>query len=99
MSAASTKVDLVERHHLGAPGLRQYLVDKGSRVIDELDAVAIEDDLILYFLGPWDCHTVKHVNFPYVRVKVAMDLARRPANGGGGWGPTAAGTSGSTAVQ
>ena len=25
MSAASTKVDLVERHHLGAPGLRQYL--------------------------------------------------------------------------
>ena len=35
----------------------------------------------------------------HVRVKVAMDLARRPADGGGGWEPTATGTSGSAAVQ
>ena len=35
----------------------------------------------------------------HVPVKVAMDLTWRPADGGGGWGPTTTGTSGSAAVQ
>ena len=43
-----------------------HLVDEGGGAGDELDVVAVEDDLVLDLLRPQDRHTIKHVNFPYL---------------------------------
>ena len=41
-----------------------HLVDKGGGARNELDVVAIEDELILDLLGPQDGHALKHVHLP-----------------------------------
>jgi hypothetical protein len=43
-----------------------HLVDEGSGARDELDVVAVEDELILDLLGPQDGDTVEHVHLPHL---------------------------------
>ena len=75
-SIKSIKVHLrkhrAPRHEEDRNGMIQpiaiHLVDEGGRARDELDVVAVEDELILDLLGAQDGHTLKHVHLPDLRM-------------------------------
>ena len=78
-SIKSIKVHLrkhrAPRHEEDRNGMIQpiaiHLVDEGGRSRDELDVVAVEDELILDLLGPQDGHTLKHVHLPDLRIEAS----------------------------